>query len=1084
MSGKLITNQTTTLSDLFLSILPETKDICFLVGYFYFSGFPEFYKNVKDKKMRILVGLDIDVDLMNKVKEYEQFGQKRISKSRDQLQYYEKLVKLFNKTNFFDNVDQQEAFKVFYDKIKDGTLEIRKTAEPNHAKMYLFEDAGNDPTLPGHMIVGSSNLSLQGLKKRNELNVVFHDVDYNEGKELFDKLWETATPIADSNTIDLFEKNVIENIWYDKLPSPYAIYLRVLKEFFEIKKSDTAFKSPHMINSKYSDFEYQTDAIKSGLDKLDRHNGVIIADVVGLGKSIIASTIAANINLPVVIITPPHLKNQWEDYCQEFGFYYRSHIYTNGKIEDAVKHFSENFDQQLLVIIDEAHKYRNQKNNDYIKLHQLCQGNKVVLLTATPYNNRPHDIYSLLKLFQIPGKSTLKNIDNLGAEFDNLIAEYNKIEKKAKKDDAELIAFNSNAQKIAKRILNIISPVVIRRSRKDLEIISRYKKDLEAQNVSFPIVKDPVLKEYNLGKMEALYVKTLEAIYEKDGDENAENPNEFYYKAARYKPLQYVKENRIDQIKRKIEEEGLEFDFFQRSQKNLADFMRRLLVHRFESSVYAFKISLENMISASKNILNWIKVRETIPIYKKGDLPDIESMLESSNDDGPDILGNYKIEEQIANLSNKGLFEISIEDICPEYIDDIKTDISILEKIKLEWFGNDGKIIADPKLDSFYTEVSTMLKNEPQRKIVVFTEFADTAEYLTKELKNKGVAVFGYSSRHASEQNKKIIRTNFDAGVPKNLQQNTYSVLIATDAISEGYNLHRAGTIFNYDIPYNPTRVVQRIGRINRVNKKVFDELYICNYFPSVIGEKDVKVKRITTIKMKMIHAIMGGDMKILTDDEELFLSEFNRKIREMEDIQEQKSWDAEYREEWEQAKQHPIYKEALKVCQRTKIARLSSDRDGVIIFGKRGDECVFKWANKYDDNIETLIPENALPILKALASEKAEKVSSSFYKTYNNLVKNLFSSNENPMSKMRGKALAKVRAWSSNNISEDEDYLNLLQNVIEFDGLPDYSSITKAKSCIELQKNISFQYLEKIIEASEKIDEEPENVILAEEFK
>ena len=177
MSGKLITNQTTTLSDLFSSILPQTKDICFLIGYFYFSGFPEFYKNIKDKKMRILVGLDIDIDLMNKVKEYEQFDQKRISKSRDQQQYYEKLVKLFNNTNFFDSAEQQEAFKVFYEKIKEGSLELRKTAEPNHAKMYLFEDNGNDPTLPGHMIVGSSNLSLQGLKKRYELNVVFHDVD-------------------------------------------------------------------------------------------------------------------------------------------------------------------------------------------------------------------------------------------------------------------------------------------------------------------------------------------------------------------------------------------------------------------------------------------------------------------------------------------------------------------------------------------------------------------------------------------------------------------------------------------------------------------------------------------------------------------------------------------------------------------------------------------------------------------------------------------------------------------------------------------------------------------------------------------
>lgn len=188
MSGKLITNQTTTLSDLFSSILPETKDICFLVGYFYFSGFPEFYKNIKDKKLRILVGLDIDIDLMNKVKEYEQFDQKRISKSRDQQQYYEKLVKLFNNTSFFDSIEQQDAFKTFYEKIKNGSLELRKTAEPNHSKMYLFEANGNDPTLPGHMIVGSSNLSLQGLKKRNELNVIFHDIDYLRFNGLFNRI--------------------------------------------------------------------------------------------------------------------------------------------------------------------------------------------------------------------------------------------------------------------------------------------------------------------------------------------------------------------------------------------------------------------------------------------------------------------------------------------------------------------------------------------------------------------------------------------------------------------------------------------------------------------------------------------------------------------------------------------------------------------------------------------------------------------------------------------------------------------------------------------------------------------------------
>ncbi len=1082
MAGKLITNQETTLSDLFQNILPRSKEICFLVGYFYFSGFPEFYKNIEKNKLRILIGLDIEVTPLNKVREYEQFERKRMSKCKDQQDFYKQFVELYNRTNFFDTQEKQEAFKVFYDKIKDGSLEIRKTAEPNHAKMYLFEEEGNDPTLPGHMIVGSSNLSIQGLKNRNEINVVFHDVDYNEGKKLFEKLWENATPIADKDTLDLFEKNVMQNIWFEKIPSPYIVYLRILKEYFEIKCKDANFKTPHMINNNYMDFEYQTDAIKSGLDKIDRHNGVIIADVVGLGKSIIAASIAANLNLHVIIITPPHLKSQWEDYCQDFGIFYRTHIYTNGKIEDALKDFGKGSNQQHLVIIDEAHKYRNQKNTDYLRLHQLCQGNKVVLLTATPYNNRPQDIYALLKLFQIPGKSTLKNIDNLGAHFEALIAEYNKVELEAKKNDTKLDAFNSKAKDIADKILNIISPVVIRRSRKDLEIISRYKKDLEKQEISFPKVSDPVVKEYDLGKVENLYIETLDAIYEK-GSDDLDIISSSSYRAARYQPLQYIKDEALEQIRKKIEKEGMEFNFFQRSQKNLANFMRRLLVHRFESSISAFKISLENMISTSENILNWIRERNTIPVYKRGNLPDIEEMIYTSNDDAPDMFGKFELDYQIEKLNGKGLFEISIDDIRPEFVDYIKNDLNILNKIKKSWFGKNNKIIADPKLDNFSGEVERMLTSDPNRKIVVFTEFADTAEYLHKSLLEKGMPVFLYSSRIASEKNKKIIRENFDAGVPKAEQKNDFSILIATDAISEGYNLHRAGTIFNYDIPYNPTRVIQRIGRINRINKKVFDELYIYNYFPSVIGERDVRVKRISTIKMRMIHAIMGGDMKILTKDEQLFFSEFNKKIRELENATEQKSWDTEYREEWEQAKNSSYYEEAIKICQRTKIARISTDRMGVIIFGKRGNECIFRYSD-INGKPQSLLPEMALPIFKAFKDEKADKVSSNFYKVYDNLEKNLFKSAEVPLSNIRGKALARVKLWLNENTCNNEDYLNILQQVIELDGLPDYSKICSAKKYEDVQKIISIHYLEKIIDASNKIDEEPENVILAEEFK
>lgn len=301
MTGSLITNDEIPLATLLNETIDNSKDIAILVGYFYFSGFSELHNTIKSHTMRILVGLDIDVDAMNIAREYECLNNiRRMSAQRIRDDFYSKFIKLFNKTNIFDTKQKQDTFKVFYEKIKDGSLEIRKTKEPNHAKLYLFE-AINDfsQTLPGHMIIGSSNLSVSGLKTRNELNVVFHDEDYNKGKELFDRLWEDATIIVDKNTILEFNEKVIKQIWFDKQPSPYAVYLRVLDEYFGNRTELTNFKSPHTINNKYTDLEYQVDAIKDAIDKINKHNGVIIADVVGPGKSIIASINAAIITLTI-----------------------------------------------------------------------------------------------------------------------------------------------------------------------------------------------------------------------------------------------------------------------------------------------------------------------------------------------------------------------------------------------------------------------------------------------------------------------------------------------------------------------------------------------------------------------------------------------------------------------------------------------------------------------------------------------------------------------------------------------------------------------------------------------------------------
>lgn len=252
-----------------------------------------------------------------------------------------------------------------------------------------------------------------------------------------------------------------------------------------------------------------------------------------------------------------------------------------------------------------------------------------------------------------------------------------------------------------------------------------------------------------------------------------------------------------------------------------------------------------------------------------------------------------------------------------------------------------------------------------------------------------------------------------------------------------------------------------------------------------MIGENDVKVKRISTIKMRMIHAIMGGDMKVLTGDEELFLSEFNKKFRDAEDTSDQKSWDTDFREEWEQAKGTPEYKNALGIRQRSRTGRTGKrGKNGVIVFGKRGNECVFKWALDTENSPTALLPEEALPLFKANKAEQPAKVSAMFEGLYQFVKKGLFGNSAETPQTMRAKAMAKIKAWQNDEGNKAaEEYLDLLLKVVEFDGLPDYSAITKAKTYKDLEKRIDLPYLERILEAADRIDSEPENVILAEEL-
>jgi SNF2 family DNA or RNA helicase len=1082
MPSQFITNQKELLSDLMGSILDTSDKAFFLVGYFYFSGFGQLYRKLADRELKILVGMDIEKGILNKMREFEIIQDVELSRGAIRENYYRSLVQLFNDTDYFDGPEKQEAFRLFLGKIRDGSLEIRKTVKPNHAKLYLFQkkaEFNEGGHYPGALVTGSSNLSISGLTERQEINVVFRDEHYREGRELFDALWKTAVDVAGPASAEAFSEWVLEKIWIDRLPRPFLMYLRVLDETFTIPQS--VLRMPAEITrNRYMNLKYQTDAVRQAIRIIERHNGVLIADVVGLGKSIVASAIAHNLGIKTIVVAPPHLKDQWRDYAFECEF--NAKVYSSGGLEDALREQSDGGEK--LVIVDEAHKFRNEFTADYAALHRLCQGNKVILLSATPFNNRPQDVFAMVKLFQIPARSTLQTVDSLSFRFQEMVKEYRSIDK-ARKDggeDANVLA--GRVRRLAASIRDLLGPVFIRRSRLDLEAIESYREDLKLQGVELNTVLPPKSLEYDLGDHSGLYAETLEAI----SPENEESKEGLT--GARYKPTAYLKDP--ERFKKQLLSEFGDANLFLQSQINLAKFMRRLLVKRFESSVHAFRKSLDSLIESAGVVADWYDRLGRVPIYKKGLhlLPDVESLLDLTGDDQEEEWNAFGFEEPLRKFTEKGLVVLRREDLKDDFILDVRKDIDLLRQIRDNWFKNGpGR---DPKLDGFRVTLKRLLDEAPERKIVVFTEFSDTADHLGRELKD-GFRVFKYSSADAGDAAKRTIRDNFDAGVPENGQKNDFDLLVATDAISEGFNLHRAGVIFNYDVPYNPTRVIQRVGRINRINQKVFDSLHIFNFFPTAAGEKEIRIRQIATLKIHMIHALLGGDTRILSSDEELE-SFFAEQYRTEWEMQEEKSWDVDFVNLLDRLKltQPDLVEAARSLPKRCRIRRnAQKGRKGVLVFGKKGGDCAFRFGDGTADGV-MLSAREALPLFEAEPGENAEKTGGEFHRIYEPLRKNLFArKSQVAMDTGRRQTLEKIQAVLKAAPVHRDYFEDLLVAARDLDGLPDFfmkriralSESTLEQDILRLKEQFPHAYLTGILEKARKIEEGEEIVILAEEL-
>lgn len=1092
--ASIIDNRKKTMLESLQNSLKQAEQVDILTAFFYFSGYDSLAEDLKDKKIRILVGNTIDPEaideLCHAVKDYldepldtyavRRYGNKNNSQKK-QL-YIDSFVNMFNKSVLseeFDSSESQTVFKMFLEKIKDGTLEIRLTANLNHAKAFILT---NKPEFScfgdqkGIVFTGSSNFTYNGLLGQGEMNERFSDnAKYDEYMNNFEELWN------DSKAIDInikegnndFEEELKKRLWIFAQPEPYKIFIRILYELYNSLDKSVVVSPYDITNGKFSNLKYQIDAIKYGVDCINKNNGVIIADVVGLGKSVIASAIAYNLDVKkTVIIAPPHLVDQWNDYQQDFGLR-GVKVCSSGKIEELYKTYA-NDPNPILYIIDEAHRYRNELSDAYQWLHQLTRSNaenKVILLTATPYNNRPQDLFALIKLFQTPSRSTINSVDNLSVKFRELIAKYNRLEKEGKKHLTQEIKYELN--QLSQQLRVLIDPVIVRRSRIDLKEIKEYSDDLKIQGVQFPGVVGPELVEYDLGEIRSLYISTLEKL-----------SNEFL--CARYNPASYLLNP--EEFNKKYGELFNEINI-QQVQRNLAQFIQRLLVMRFESSKAAFKSTLTSILNSYENIKKWWD-KGYVPIKKRGYLPnpnddEIQQTFDEINSIGDEPIDIDKIKKKALPFA-KELFS-------EKFIDAVNHDIKLLSEIYSIWFKSDD-IGEDPKYNEISKKIAILLKENNTRKIVVFSSYADTAEYVHDRLVADGFKVLLYTGK-AAKIDREIVKRNFDASCPPSEQENDFDIIVATDALSEGFNLNRAGVIINYDIPYNPTRVVQRIGRINRINKKMFANIYIFNFFPTDIGEQSTLIKGISTLKMLLINNIVGSDTRTLTPDETL-QSYFKSQYEEASEGSNEKSWDNDYKNIYNSIKHNTVLiDEVLTIPERARIVRKTKNEACAISFAKRGNNSLFAIANEFDEKATIVSPEQVLRLFKADADEKSYEYDQTMDKKFAILRDEI----KKPYPKVR---LDKRRSKAIDNLeklmavhSAEKDYISDLIEVIKnYDDLSDGElkylanipvGVDNADELVlEVKEKIPVHYIIQIKQRAESIDSETEIIMFTEDIR
>lgn len=740
--------------------------------------------------------------------------------------------------------------------IVSGHIAVRiYTKDKFHAKAYHFKTG----SISNRGIIGSSNFTRPGLTRNLELNLFTSDnSQLSELGKWYEAAWSEAEDIRD-DLIQVIQPHIREY-------HPFEIYLQAMRErFFGLEPEETTWeKSESKLYPLLA--QYQRDAYHDLMHMADTWGGGMLCDGVGLGKTFVALMLIerARRNREKVLVIAPKaaIPSVWERnlnqfFPDDFGRFTddirvmpMTDFGAEGTIKDEdIQRLRKRYDT---IIVDEAHHFRVPSRNRSKKLKELTRGKRLFMLTATPVNNSLLDLYVLLNYIAQDDQRKFQsvNVPHLRNWFSEQTSERQDLQHVI--DDFERPDFQE-----------FLRHVLVARSR-------QYVKGLDRQmdaNVKFPTRERPIVVDYSLtDTYGALFPKLVDAFETRQGKLKL-----VIYETERFKEQSHQDTSALQE------------------QSQVVALVRTMLLKRLESSQKALEASIEDLLLKHITLLKSLHTIKYETWYaENADLYEVlsdhrkERMRDQGDEEEEDIplttYENKKIERVKADIQEFGVNEA-------KWLEGLEGDIRILSEL-LRGLHQVTNPENDAKLQAFLGQIESDTRLRTS-KFVLFSEFKDTARYLETELKKRfpnDAIVEVDSGRNVNNRADVIERfaPHYNCPDDRSLQKalaNPIRILVSTDVLSEGLNLQDANVIVNYDLHWNPVRLMQRIGRVDRrmdPTKPVdYDKVYVYNFLPPNDLERVLGLFQSITGKLIAINRALGIEAPVLTADDDFKAMDF-----------------------------------------------------------------------------------------------------------------------------------------------------------------------------------------------------------------